>query len=86
MDRRHFRRGVIGAAIIGRVAMIPALEVATGTVAGLHEYRATREHFANCLLDGQPVRCPRQESAANLRTMAALYRSARNAGRPERDN
>jgi predicted dehydrogenase len=41
------------------------------------------EHFADCVLYDRPVRYPPAEAAANMRTIEALYRSARNGGRPE---
>jgi predicted dehydrogenase len=53
------------------------------TVPGADEYRLMVEHFADCVLDGKPVRYPATEAAANLRVIEALYGSARNGGRPE---
>jgi hypothetical protein len=41
------------------------------------------EHFADSVLEKHPVRYPASEAAANLRTIEALYRSAKNGGRPE---
>jgi hypothetical protein len=41
------------------------------------------EHFADSVLEGREVRYPASEAAANLRAIEALYRSARNGGRPE---
>jgi predicted dehydrogenase len=41
------------------------------------------EHFADAVLGGGRVRYPASEAAANLRAIEALYRSARNGGRPE---
>ncbi len=55
----------------------------TETVAGLDEYRAIAEHFAACILDGAAPRYPAEEAVANMRAIDALYRSARNGGRPE---
>jgi predicted dehydrogenase len=52
------------------------------TIQGADEYRLMVEHFADCLLDGGPVRYPPSEAAANMRVIEALYRSAREAGRP----
>lgn len=54
------------------------------TVAGADEYRLMVEHFAQSVLDTTPLRYPASEAAANLRVIEALYRSARNGGRPER--
>lgn len=51
-------------------------------VAGADEYRLMVEHFADCVLQGRPVRYPPAEAAANMRAIEALYRSARNGGRP----
>jgi len=53
-------------------------------VAGADEYRLMVEHFADCVLEGHPVRYPPSEAAANMRAIEALYRSARNGGSPER--
>jgi D-xylose 1-dehydrogenase (NADP+, D-xylono-1,5-lactone-forming) len=53
------------------------------TVSGADEYRLMVEHFAESILGGTPVRYPATEAAANLRVIEALYRSARNGGRPE---
>jgi D-xylose 1-dehydrogenase (NADP+, D-xylono-1,5-lactone-forming) len=53
------------------------------TVPGADEYRLMIEHFAECALEGRAVRYPASEAAANLRVIEALYRSARNGGRPE---
>ncbi len=54
------------------------------TIAGVDEYRLMVEHFAECVLRDQPPRYPPAEAAANMRVIEALYRSARNGGRPER--
>lgn len=56
----------------------------THGVAGADEYRLMVEHFAACVEGGGPVRWPASEAAANMRAIAALYRSARNGGRPQR--
>ena len=48
-------------------------------VAGADEYQLMVEHFADCVLTGQPVRYPVSEAVANLRAIEALYRSARTA-------
>jgi len=50
---------------------------------GVDEYQVMVEHFADCVLNGAPVRYPPSEAAANMRVIEALYRSARNGGRPE---
>jgi predicted dehydrogenase len=52
-------------------------------VPGADEYQLMVEHFADCVLEGTRVRYPPTEAAANLRVIEALYRSARNDGRPE---
>jgi predicted dehydrogenase len=54
------------------------------TVRGADEYQLMAEHFADCVLNRKPVRYPPKEAAANMRTIEALYRSARNGGRPEK--
>jgi predicted dehydrogenase len=48
------------------------------------EYQMMVEHFADCLLHGKPLRYPPAEAANNMRVIEALYRSARNDGRPEK--
>ncbi len=53
------------------------------TVPGADEYQLMVEHFGDSVLGGTPVRYPATEAAANLRAIEALYRSARNGGRPE---
>ncbi|MGE3188501.1 MAG: Gfo/Idh/MocA family protein, partial [Vicinamibacterales bacterium] len=53
------------------------------TVPGVDEYRLMVEHFAGCVLTGAPVRYAASEAAANMRAIEALYRSARNGGKPE---
>jgi predicted dehydrogenase len=52
-------------------------------IPGVDEYRLMVEHFAECVLLGKPVRYSPVEAAANMRVIEALYRSARNDGRPE---
>jgi predicted dehydrogenase len=53
-------------------------------MAGADEYQLMVEHFGECVVRGAPVRYPLREAAANMRTIEALYRSARNGGGPER--
>ena len=53
------------------------------TLPGADEYRLMVEHFADSVLEGREVRYPASEAAANLRAIEALYRSAKNAARPE---
>jgi predicted dehydrogenase len=53
------------------------------TIPGTDEYQLMVEHFADCVLYDRPVQYPPAEAAANMRTIEALYRSARNGGRPE---
>ncbi len=52
-------------------------------VAGVDEYRLMVEHFADCVIHNQPPRYSASEAAANMRVIEALYRSARNSGKPE---
>lgn len=52
-------------------------------ISGVDEYQVMVEHFAACVLSGAPVRYPPAEAAANMRTIEALYRSARDGGRPQ---
>lgn len=58
-------------------------EVQTEIISGRDEYQAIAEHFADCVLHGQPLRYPAEEAAANMRVIEALVGSARNSGRPE---
>lgn len=55
----------------------------TDVVPGDDEYRLMVEHFAEAVLNDRPFRYPAAEAAANMRVIEALYRSARNGGRPE---
>jgi xylose dehydrogenase (NAD/NADP) len=52
-------------------------------ISGVDEYRLMVEHFASCVLKDAPLRYPPAEAAANMRTIEALYRSARHQGKPE---
>jgi len=53
------------------------------TIAGVDEYQLMAEHFADCVRGRDTPRYPPAEAAANMRAIDALYRSARNGGRPE---
>lgn len=53
------------------------------TISGVDEYQLMVEHFADCILDDQPCRYSPSEAGSNMRVIQALYRSARNSGRPE---
>jgi predicted dehydrogenase len=55
----------------------------TETIAGADEYQLMVEHFAACVRGQATLRYPPAEAAANMRVIEALYRSARNNGRPE---
>jgi D-xylose 1-dehydrogenase (NADP+, D-xylono-1,5-lactone-forming) len=57
----------------------PAIE---HRVSGADEYREMVEHFADAVLHDRAVRYPPAEAAANMRVIEALYRSARDGGRP----
>jgi predicted dehydrogenase len=57
--------------------------VTSRPVEGVDEYRLMVEHFADCVIRGKAVRYAPAEAAANMRAIEALYRSARNGGRPE---
>ena len=57
--------------------------VVTHTIDGVDEYQLMIEHFADCIIHQRPPRYGPAEAAANLRVIEALYRSARNNGRPE---
>ena len=52
------------------------------SVAGADEYILMVEHFADCALNGRPVRYPAAEAAANMRVIKAIDRSARSGGTP----
>jgi xylose dehydrogenase (NAD/NADP) len=51
-------------------------------VEGANEYVRMVEHFADCVLHDRPPRYAAAEAAANMRVIEALYRSARDGGRP----
>ena len=51
-------------------------------VPGVDQYRLMVEHFADCVLEGRPPRYPADEAARNMRVIEALYRSARDGGKP----
>jgi predicted dehydrogenase len=44
---------------------------------GAYEYHLMLEHFADAVLHDRPLDYPPQDSLGNIRTMAALYESAR---------
>lgn len=56
-------------------------ETVAHTVDGVDEYQLMVEHFADCVLYDRPLRYPVTEAAANMRTIEALYRSARDGGK-----
>lgn len=56
----------------------------TEVVGGVDEYREMVEHFAECVLNERSFRYSAEEAALNMRTIDALYRSARNGGAPVR--
>ena len=51
-------------------------------IAGADEYRLMVEHLSDCILHDREPRYPASEAAANMRAIEALYRSARDGGRP----
>jgi predicted dehydrogenase len=53
------------------------------TITGVDEYQLMVEHFAACVRGQAELRYPPAEAAANMRVIEALYRSARDGGRPE---
>ena len=53
------------------------------TIVGIDEYQLMVEHFAACVRGQATLRYSPTEAAANMRVIEALYRSARNGGRPE---
>jgi predicted dehydrogenase len=66
------------------LTMRGAAEPAVETVDGADEYVLMVEHFADCVLNGTPLRYPVTEAAANMRVIEALYRSAREGGTTRR--
>jgi predicted dehydrogenase len=60
-----------------------AAESATETIPGVDEYQLMVEHFAACVRGHAQPRYAAEEGAANMRAIEALYRSARNGGRPQ---
>jgi predicted dehydrogenase len=58
--------------------------VSTELVPGADEYQVMVEHFADCVLNDRPLRYPAEEAALNMKTIEALYRSARAGGAPVR--
>ena len=60
-----------------------AAGTASETIGGADEYQLMVEHFAACVRGAATLRYPPDEAAANMRAIEALYRSARNGGRPE---
>ncbi len=75
-----FLPGTADAMIEERRGRAPTVE---HWVTGADEYRHMVEDFADAVLHDRPVRFPPSEAAANMRVIEALYRSARNGGRPE---
>ena len=59
-------------------------ETTTHEVSGVDEYQLMVEHFADCVLHDKPPRYPVAEAQANMRVIEALYRSARDGGRPQK--
>ncbi|MGD1992721.1 MAG: Gfo/Idh/MocA family oxidoreductase, partial [Anaerolineae bacterium] len=81
IDLPHpFIPGTEDAAIVERHG---GAEPIVHTVPGVDEYQLMVEHFADCVLRDLPVRYPATEAAANMRVIDALYRSARNGGKPD---
>ena len=52
------------------------------TLAGVDEYQLMVEHFADGVLNDRPLRYLPTEAADNMRVIEALYRSARQNGKP----
>ena len=51
-------------------------------IGGADEYQLMVEHFADSVLHGTPVRYSPAEAESNMRVIEALYRSARDGGKP----
>jgi predicted dehydrogenase len=58
-------------------------EDVTYTLDGADEYQIMVEHFSDCVVNDIPVRYSPSEAAANMQVIEALYRSAKNDGKPE---
>ena len=71
-----------GTADVPIQVIAPGRDPETEVVPGQDEYRLMVELFADCVLDNKPFRYPAREAALNLRTIDALYRSARAGGTP----
>jgi predicted dehydrogenase len=54
--------------------------VATEVVPGTDQYQLMVEHFADCVLNDGTPKYPAEEASLNMRTIEALYRSARAGG------
>lgn len=65
----------------GRRAEQP--ETVEHMVAGVDQYQLMVEHFDDSILNNTPLRYPASDAVANMRVIDALYRSARNGGKPE---
>jgi predicted dehydrogenase len=65
------------------IRITTAAGVTEETIAGADEYQLMAEHFAACVRGRATLHYPPEEAAANMRAIAALYRSARSGGRPE---
>ncbi|MEP7199259.1 MAG: Gfo/Idh/MocA family oxidoreductase [Chloroflexota bacterium] len=55
----------------------PDDRVETFTFPPVDQYTLMAEHFADCVLRGQPLRYPASEGRAQMRTLDALYESAK---------
>jgi len=56
--------------------------VASDVVTGADQYQLMVEHFADSVLNDRALKYPAEEAALNMRTIEALYRSARAGGAP----
>jgi len=56
--------------------------VVSEIVTGTDQYQVMVEHFADTVLNDRPLKYPAEEAALNMRTIEALYRSARAGGAP----
>ncbi|HMK82105.1 MAG TPA: Gfo/Idh/MocA family oxidoreductase [Candidatus Bathyarchaeia archaeon] len=94
LDRREFCQLVGTTGVLDvPLAFLPGTEdttirqqqgqnVVLHKIHGVDEYRLMVEYFANCVLKDQTPRYPPSEAAANMRVIEALYRSARDNGKP----
>jgi len=76
-----FRPGTVATVIVERHG---SAEPRRHTIAAADEYRLMVEHFGDAVLNGSEPRLDARDAAGGMRAIEALYRSARDGGRPVR--